>query len=177
MIPLCNSYYDVSRWLLFGLNPIGDPEMPIFTSVPQTFTNVTISFTNGTLNVNSGVSDCKICVSSANDMGDSYFDVRNGTSASYSNLTDENYICITKKGYIPYFAKCGNTVYMQDESINRDYAVFSNQIIAGSNVTTTKPNGPVEINKGKTTIKGTNGVTINNSFEVKAGASLEIKTN
>lgn len=177
MIPLCNSYYDVSRWLLFGLNPIGDPEMPIFTSVPQTFTNVTISFTNGTLNVNSGVSDCKICVSSANDMGDSYFDVRNGTSASYSNLTDEYYICITKKGYIPYFAKCGNTVYMQDESINRDYAVFSNQTIAGSNVTTTKPNGPVEINKGKTTIKGTNGVIISNSFEVKAGASLEIKTN
>lgn len=177
MISLCNSYYDFSRWLLFGLNPIGDPEMPIFTSVPQTFTNVTISFTNGTLNVNSGVSDCKICVSSANDMGDSYFDVRNGTSASYSNLTDEYYICITKKGYIPYFAKCGNTVYMQDESINSDYAVFSNQTIAGNNVTATKPNGPVEIKKGKTTIKGTNGVTISNSFEVKTGASLEIKTN
>lgn len=53
---------------------------------------------------------------------------------------------------------------------------FSNQTIAGSNVTTTKPNGLVEINKGKTKIKGTNGVTISNSFEVKAGASLEIKT-
>ena len=42
---------------------------------------------------------------------------------------------------------------------------------------TNKPYGPVEINSGKTTIEGTNGVTINNNFEVKTGASLEIKTN
>lgn len=177
MIPQCNSYNNVYRWLLFGLNPIGDPEMPIFTSVPQKFTNVNISFTNGTLTVNTGVSDCKICVISDNDMGDSYFDVRSGISASFSNLNGEYSICITKKGYVPYIAKCGNTVYLQNESIKGDYQIFSNQTFAGSNVTTNKPNGPIEIIKGKTTIIGTNGVTINNSFEVKSGASLEIRTN
>jgi len=177
MLPFCNSYYDVNRWLLFGLNPIGDPEMPIFTNVPQKFTNVSISYTNGTLTVNTGVSDCKICVASTNDMGDSYYDIRNGTSASFSNLTDEYSICVTKKGYIPYIAKCGNTVYMQNESINRDYELYSNQTIAGSNVTTNVSSGPVKINKGKTTIKGTNGVTINDSFEVKNGASIEIRAN
>lgn len=177
MISQCNSYYDVARWLLFGLNPIGDPEMPIFISAPQTFNSVNISFANGTLNVNTGVSNCKICVSSTNDMGNNYFDVRNGTSASFSNLTDEYYICITKKGYVPYLAKCGNTVYMQNESVNRDFDIYSNQTIAGSNVTTINPIGPVIINKGKTIIKGSNGITINNDFEVKGGASLEIITN
>ena len=40
-----------------------------------------------------------------------------------------------------------------------------------------QPNGPVEVNKGNTIINGTNGVTINDSFEVKNGASLEIRTN
>ena len=40
-----------------------------------------------------------------------------------------------------------------------------------------KPSGPVEINKGNTIIKSTNGVTINDSFEVKNGASIEIRTN
>lgn len=98
-------------------------------------------------------------------------------SATFTNLTDEYSICITKTGYVPYVAKCGNTVYMQNESINGNYEVFSNQTIAGSNVTTNKPNGPVEINKGNTRIKGTNGVTINDSFEVKNGASIEIRTN
>lgn len=108
-------------------------------------------------------------------MGESYYDVRAGMSASFSNLTDEYSICITKPGYVPYLAICGNTVYMQDESINTDYQVFSNQTIAGSDVTTNKPNGPVKINKGNTIIKSTNGVTIYNSFEVKEGASLEIR--
>ena len=173
----CSGYSTPYRWLLFGLNPIGDPEMPIFTSTPQKFTNVTISYTNGTLIVNTGVSDCRISVVSAYDMGDSYYDIRNGMSATFSNLTGEYSLCITKSGYIPYIAKCGSTVYIQNESINGDYQVFSNQTFAGNNVTTNKPYGPVEINSGKTTIEGTNGVTINNNFEVKTGASLEIKTN
>ena len=171
----CNNYNTPYRWLLFGLNPIGDPEMPIFTNTPQKFTNVTVSYTNGTLTVNSGVDDCKICVASAYDMGDSYYDIRTGMSASFSNLTNEYSICITKTGYVPYLAKCGNTVYMQNESINTDYKVFSNQTVAGSNVTASKPNGPVEINKGNTIIKSTNGVTINNNFEIKNGATLEIQ--
>lgn len=175
MIPRCYTYEEPYRWLLFGLNPIGDPEMPIYTKKPKRFTNVSVSFSNGSLAVNTGVSDCKICVASANDMGDSYYDVRTGMSASYSNLTDEHTICVTKPGYVPYKAKCGNTVYIQDEVVNSDYEVFSNQTFAGSNVTTNKPNGPVEINKGSTIINGSTGVTINDSFEVKKGASLEIR--
>lgn len=75
------------------------------------------------------------------------------------------------------FSGWGNTVYLQNESVNTDYEVFSNQTFAGSNVTTDKPNGPVEVNKGNTIINGTNGVTINDSFEVKNGASFEIRTN
>ena len=177
ILPYCDTYDKTYRWLLFGLNPIGDPEMPIYTRRPKKFTNVSISFSNGSLSINTGVDDCKICVASANDIGASYYDVRTGNSASYSNLTDEYSICITKQGYVPYIARCGNTVYLQNESVNTDYEVFSNQTFAGSNVTTDKPNGPVEVNKGNTIINGTNGVTINDSFEVKYGASLEIRTN
>lgn len=177
LIPGSYTYDNPNRWLLFGLNPIGDPEMPIFTRTPQKFANVSISFSNGFLTIDTGVSDCKICVASSNDLGDSYYDVRTGMNASYTNLTNEYSICITKPGFVPYIAKCGNTVYMQNESVNRDYEVFSNQTIAGSNVTISIPNGPVEINKGNTIIKGTNGVTVNDSFEVKKGASLEMRTN
>lgn len=173
----CYDYNNGYRWLMFGLNPIGDPEMPIFTNTPQKFTNVTVSFSNGTLTVNSGVSGCKICVASANDVGNSYYDVRSGSSATFSNLTDDYSICITKPGYIPYLARCGNTVYLQNESIIGDLDVFSTQTYAGSNVITNRPTGPVEINKGSTIIRGTNGVTISDSFEVKDNASLEIRTN
>lgn len=172
----CYSYNMAYRWLLFAVNPIGDPEMPIYMVTPQKFTKVSISFSNGALSINTGESDCTICVSSANDIGDSYYEVREGTNFSFSNLTDDYNICITKPGYIPYIARCGNTIYMQDELINTDLEVISNQMIIGSNITTAKPNGLVEINKGNTIIKSTNGVTINDSFEVNKGASLEIMT-
>lgn len=173
----CSDQDDGYRWIMFGLNPIGDPEMPIVTDTLQKFTNVAVSYINGTLTVNTGVSDCKICVASANDMGDSYFNVNNGISASFTNLTDEYSICITKPGYIPYIARCGNIVYMQNETIVGDYDVFSNQTFAGNSVTTNRPTGPVEINKGSTIIRGTNGVTLGDGFEVKDNASLEIRTN
>lgn len=171
---LCQSVNKTYRWIVFGLNPIGDPEMPIYIDVPQKLVNVSISFANGTLIVNTGLDGCTVSVVSANDMGDSFFDVRNNvSSATFTNLTGEYSICITKKGYVPYLAKCGNTVYIQNEFINRDYVVYSNQTFAGSDVTTAVPNGPVEINKGKTVIKGTE-VTINKNFKVKSGASLTI---
>lgn len=171
---LCQSVNKTYRWIVFGLNPIGDPEMPIYIDVPHKFANVSISFANGTLIVNTGLDGCKVSVVSANDMGDSYFDVKNNvSSATFTNLTGEYSICITKKGYVPYLAKCGNTVYIQNEFINRDYEVYSNQTFAGSDVTTAVPNGPVEINKGKTVIKGTE-VTINKNFKVNSGASLTI---
>lgn len=64
---------------------------------------------------------------------------------------------------------------MQNESINTDYIVLSNQTLVGNDVTISKPNGPVEINKGNVIIKGSNGVTINDCFEVKRGAILEIR--
>ena len=176
MMVHCSNDSTPYRWLLFGLNPIGDPEMPIFINTPQHFTNVTVSFVNGTLTVNTGLNDCKISVVSANDMGEDYYDVRNGMTATFNNLTDEYSICITKPGYVPYIATCGNTVYMQNEIVNRDYEIFSSQTLAGRDVTTSKPNGSVEIRAGKTTIKSENGVTLKNSFEVRKGASLEIRS-
>ena len=172
-----NTYNITYRWLLFGLNPIGDPEMPIFTKRPKKFMNVSISFSDGDLYINTGEDNCKICVASTNDNGASFYDVSTGNSASFSNLNDDYSICITKQGYVPYIARCGNTVYIQNESINTDYEVISNQTNVGSNVTPDKPNGSVEINKGNTIIKSTNGIIIHDSFEVKKGASLEIRTN
>ena len=47
---------------------------------------------------------------------------------------------------------------------------------AGHDVTTEKPEGPVVIESGADVrMHGTNGVYIKNSFEVKKGATLEIR--
>lgn len=92
-------------------------------------------------------------------------------------LITKSYLCITKPGYIPYIARVGPSVYLQNESVVRDLYVFSDNSYAGSDVTTEKAQGPVIIEKGKVTNRSSNGVFIKNDFEVKLGAEIEIITN
>lgn len=102
MIGLCKSY-NTYRWLQFALNPIGDPEMPIYTSVPQKFNMANISVgLNGSLMVNAGVAGCTICLMSVDDMGESLYDKRmNVQSATFYPGQSNVSVCITKSGYQP----------------------------------------------------------------------------
>ena len=52
--------------------------------------------------------------------------------------------------------------------------LMANEVQIGSDVTNTKPTGPVSIDNGSTVIHSSN-VTIKNDFEVKTGAIFEIK--
>ena len=175
---ISSTNYNHYRWLEMTLNALGDPEMPVFTSTPQIFQNVVVAYQNGNLNVSTGLDSCRICVSSVADNGNNYYEVvDNVNTGNFINITNDSYLCITKPGFIPYIARVGPTVYLQNESIVRDLSVFSNNSYAGSDVTTEKAQGPVIIEKGKVTNRSSNGVFIKNDFEVKLGAEIEIITN
>lgn len=170
-----NSTY---RWLLFGINPIGDPEMPIFTSLPKNFLNVTKSYQNGVLLITTGVENCTICVTSKDDSGMDFFNVVPDTSSTSFYLPTNTYnICITCPGYIPYIETFSNEAYIQNEVFDGDATIISDDIHIGKNITPLKPEGPVTIERGHTTIEHTTGVTIHDSFEVKTGATLLIEKN
>ena len=167
--------YNHYRRLLMTLNPMGDPEMSIYTQTPQTFNNVSVSFSNGSLSVSTGVSGCTICISSAADYGECYYKLFNNVNGvSLSDVTADSYLCITKQGYIPYIARVGNSVYLQDENIVRNLSIFSMETYVGSNVNSSLTQGPVTIHKGKVINKSAGSITIQNDFEVKSGAELEI---
>ncbi len=169
------SSYNYYRWLIMTLNPLGDPEMPIYTQTPQTFNNVSVSFSNGSLCVSTGFNDCTICISSAADFGDSCFMLYNNVNGvSLNDISEDCYLCITKQGYIPYIARVGNTVFLQNEDIVRNLSIFSSNTYVGNNVNSSITQGPVTIHKGKVINKSAGGVTIQNDFEVKSGAELEI---
>lgn len=173
----CNTFDYVYRWLLFGVNPLGDPEMPLFTEYPKSFSNISISYTDSTLSVNAGLDSCRICVMSSNDVGNTYYQVEDVVSNATFTIPSNTYsVCVTKPGYIPYRAIVCNGNYIQNESFDCDTYVYSGQLSIGSDVTTAKPNGPVIIENGKTEIKATNSVYIKNDFEVKHGAYFSIRT-
>lgn len=168
--------YNHYRWIMMELNPLGDAELPIFTNTPLSFNNVNVTLANGNLDVTTGVSDCKICISSAADYGETYYQLYTGTNVVHvNNIPVDCYLCITKPGYIPFLARVGQSVYLQDEIIIRNLSIFSNITNIGSNVTTTMPQGPVTIESGKLTNKSQDNILIKNDFEVKIGAELEIQ--
>lgn len=170
----CSSYNSM-RWLMFSLNALCDPEMPVFLSKPKVFDNVQITMIGNTLSVNTGISNCRICVMSRDDNGESYYDVEESISAKAYSLDNATYtVCITKTGYIPYVAVVGNPVYIQNEDISYDLHIISGQTYIGNNVTFDKPTGNVCVSKGKTSIQNSGTVSIPCGFEVNQGAMFEI---
>lgn len=92
-----------SRWHEYYFNPMGDPEMPIYTDNPSDFTNVSVSKSGTNVTVNTGgVSDCRIALTSI-DGGNTYFDVADGVSShTFTNVNCPFYVAVTKHNYVPY---------------------------------------------------------------------------
>lgn len=98
-----NCSYDGSyRWTLFGLNPIGDPEMPIFTEEPKTLNCSVLTIGQKEVTVRAGQGGCRICVMSSADNGESYYQViEDASTATFSDFPTNSSLCVTKPGYIP----------------------------------------------------------------------------
>ena len=78
--------------------------------------------------------------------------------------------------HVPYRTILGETVYLQNEVLDRGLNVNANNVLVGSNIVNERPQGPITVENGKSTIRSKDGVTIYNDFEVKLGATLEIVT-
>ena len=92
------------RWLQFTINPMGDPEMPIYTTNPSTFGNVSLSISGSSVTIGTGgVDKCTIAVTSASDYGLSYLESsQDETMHTFQNVPQEFTVCITRHDYIPY---------------------------------------------------------------------------
>ena len=84
-------------------------------------------------------------------------------------------LCITCPNYIPYQRTINNATYIQNETISEDQHIISQETYIGRDVTDNRPIGSVIINRGNVVINKGNRVLIKNDFEVKNGASFEIR--
>lgn len=165
------------RWIVMGLNILGDTELPFYTVKPQGLGYVSISFDGEMLIVTTGADSCRICVSSLGDNGTSYFRiVENTNMASFTDLPESYTICVIRDGFIPYVVTYNVNTFIQNETIMETKSISSYNTYIGSNVTPLKPTGPVIIQGGKTKINSQNNVVITGEFEVKQGAEFEIRT-
>lgn len=163
------------RWVQFGLNPIGDPEMPVFINPPVVFGQSSITYNSSGFTVNSGVSGCRICIMSSDDNGSSVYDVYdNVQTVSVDNFNQNLSVCITKQGYIPKVYNLSPTIsYIQNVTIGTDTDYEAGRVMVGTNVTNQVPTGNVVIQNCDVTISA-DETTLYPTTEVKAGASLTI---
>ena len=173
-MPYTNPY----RWLMFSMNPIGDPEMPIYTDTPMEFQphNIYQNY-DGSVYVNVSPTADKVCIMSLDDNGESYYSVETwpGSGADLDLPSGHDYsICFTRSGYKPYVLNIYQTGIIQNDTIANDAVVLSNYVQIGKNVTTTRPYGDVLLERGDMYIMSPQGAYIKNNFTMKKGATLTI---
>lgn len=146
------TYYGPNRWVQFGLNPIGDPEMPIYTTTPIEFEDCLITYGDNCLTVDTGVDSCTVCVMSSDDNGVSYYQVQNNIqTATFTSIPSDVSICVTKQNYIPKVFY--STIYIQNETVTGSHSYEANVIKVGSSVTSSKPAGPVHFDSDSVELK------------------------
>lgn len=168
------------KWLNIAVNPMGDPEMPVFISLPQTRTDAKIDFKNNSLHVKCDYDDFKACVTSIDDYGETYFSIKNSENGEviFTGVPDSCRLCITAPGYIPYLQTIFKNVYIQNETISDSRHIVTDRLFMGTNVTDTTPMGPVVIENGaKLDVSYGNGVYIMPETEIKKGAIINIQSN
>lgn len=166
-----------NRWIQLGLNPVGDPEMPIYTYTPVEFDNCAISYIDSGIVVNTGTDSCTICVMSTADNGASYYDVRNYvSSAVFPNINGEVSVCVTKHNHVPKIVIAGPVINIQNENILDSRTYVASSVNIGKHVTDSKPIGSVVLEGGTTQIKA-NSVKLMPGTLVKRGSQLKINYN
>ena len=162
------------RWIQFGLNPIGDPEMPIFTESPKYFPKASITQTSTNITVDTGIEGCRICV--MDSIGGSYYEVaENVKTATFYNLPKRVSVCVTKQNYVPKFydLTINGTLYLQNQTICGNSTIEADKVLIGSKVTRQKTEGKVVFKNGSTIIKS-NTITIDSDTIVEENGNLII---
>ena len=168
---------NANRWLQLGLNPVGDPEMPIYTQTPTEFDSCIVSYIDSGIVVNTGTDSCTICVKSTADNGASYYDVRNYvSSAVFPNINGEVSVCVTKHNHVPKIVIAGPVINIQNENILDTRTYVADSVNVGTHVTESKPIGNVVLEGGTTQIKA-KSVKLMPGTLVKRGSQLKINSN
>jgi len=170
-----SSTYDSDRWIQFGLNPVGDPEMKIFVSTPLELPAATISRTDEGITVNTDLAGCTICIMSNADDGESYYKVKKNVSGgTFDAFNGDISVCITKQGYIPKIYTLDSTAaFIQNEAVTTDTSYHADTLLVGTNVTDTKPEGDVTISECDITLYG-DAVKIYPTTKIPSGVKIKV---
>lgn len=135
----------VYYYLMYAINPMGDPELPLYTGQPQVFDNVRLYKMGNSLTVNTGgVENSKVCITSLN-LEDGHKDIaKNVAFHTFHNIPGEFQITITAPNYIPYTYISGMPTGLSAD-ISSSISVFPNPANEDLRINFNLPEGSLQI--------------------------------
>lgn len=169
------SPYTAERWLLFTVNPIGDPEMQLYLSEPNHFYMTGVSYQNGALTVTPTI-DALTCVRQNLPNGFTYeSSVSCESSPKIFSVLSDAHICLTRFQYAPEFITYRLPyLNIQNKTITTPTLIQADSVMIGKNVAPSEIEGNVEIQNSEVVIKSHN-VEIK-TLDVSRGSKLTFTT-
>lgn len=171
LLPTCDDD-SANRWLLLGVNPIGDPETPIFSAHPSSI-NAQISYDNDSLCVRLFTYGCRTCITKRTASGDEKLIYEDADSIKIP-LDSELIVCITKKNHIPKVFRY-SVLCIQNEEICTNQIFEADCVRVGSNVTNNKPEGPVVFDNESSTLIKADRIVLKGLVNINKGSTLRIE--
>lgn len=106
-------------YLQYAVNPMGDPEMPLYASDPSVFDHVRIYRLGNELTVNTGgIENGRICLTSL-DLEEGYQQVaENSSFHNFQEIPESYQVTITAPGYKPYiYRSAGITSFNENPGL------------------------------------------------------------
>lgn len=171
-----SDYYD--GYVKYTMNYLGCPEIELWTAIPYPFQGITVSQSGSNVTISSRERGAKFTVMSALDNGSSYYQVRqevNTDSWTFTNVPGPYLVTVTKHNFIPFIQNPDN-LYFQNETVYTEKYIYAENVYAGENVTTLKPQGVFKIMNGaNVTFDASNEIYLEHGFEVALGGIFEAK--
>ncbi len=171
----------IYRWLQFSINPFGDPETPIYKTIPEKPYQQRIEKTDKGIKVTGSPSSIlgsptTVTVMSLEDEGRSYYKVLKGRPDKEFDCGDIDVsVCVIRDGHVPYMTVVkADTEYIQNQTFDSDIEISRKKVVIGEDVTTRKEKGKVEFRKGKISIEAEETV-IESGTEIGSEAEFQIK--
>lgn len=95
------------RWLQFGINPIGDPEMPIYVTKPKKFDSFKVRRNGAMYRFDTGIPGCTFSITGKKNGKDFRVVLRKSDfiNVNINNLPADAVLVISKQNYIPIIAE------------------------------------------------------------------------
>ncbi len=163
--------WDITHNEIISHAYLGDPELEIWTDLPQQYSNISITRNDNEIII-SGIDTDSTIVAIYNNDGEVRQITTNSLNTNITfNANPNSTIMLYKHNYIPFIAP----LVLQNVSMSHSQYVIATDVVAGNSVDSNRTPGKVTVKNGvEYEIEASGTVTLQDGFSVEKGATFAV---